>query len=164
MISSVKDKCFEQTFGFCSGDRDVQRCKQHLQTGWKVSFPLDNVHSHEKFYKAMDTFHTPLRDGWPHQNGWIFGKFPNGLWSGPPPLSWITKVFYQGFHQVVWPTPTQAAAHNQEREPDRSRVKTDDCLNVAADQNSWQLKVTAHSKFTVAQEKTVSFKSENGAP
>ena len=24
-----------------------------------------------------------IRDGWPHQNGWIFGKIPNGLW--PPP-------------------------------------------------------------------------------
>ena len=25
-----------------------------------------------------------LRDGWAHQNGWNFGKVPNGLW--PPPL------------------------------------------------------------------------------
>ena len=25
-----------------------------------------------------------IRKGWPHQNGWILGKVPNGLW--PPPL------------------------------------------------------------------------------
>ena len=25
----------------------------------------------------------PLREGWPHQNGWIFGRVPNDLW---PPL------------------------------------------------------------------------------
>ena len=27
-----------------------------------------------------------VRDGWPYQNGWIFGKIPNGLWPPPPPL------------------------------------------------------------------------------
>ena len=25
-------------------------------------------------------FSSVLRDGWPYQNGWIFGKVPNGLW------------------------------------------------------------------------------------
>ena len=34
-----------------------------------------------------------LRDGWPHENGWIFGKVPNGLWTPPHFRKIMLQIF-----------------------------------------------------------------------
>ena len=40
----------------------------------------------------------PLRDGWLHQNGWIFGRVPNGFW--PLPSLFILKKSCCKFVQI----------------------------------------------------------------
>ena len=44
-----------------------------------------------------------IRDGWPHQNGWILGKIPNGLWP-PPPHFWkiILRISRQKCVCSLW--------------------------------------------------------------
>ena len=44
------------------------------------------------FFNSIST----LRDAYPFQNGWIFGKVPNGLW--PPPH--FRKVMLQIFSEI----------------------------------------------------------------
>ena len=39
-----------------------------------------------------------VRDGWPNQNGWIFGKVPNDLWPPPPHFRKIMLRFFSGIH------------------------------------------------------------------
>ena len=41
---------------------------------------------------------TLLREASPHQNGWIFGKVPNGLW--PPPPSSFSENYVADFHSA----------------------------------------------------------------
>ena len=38
----------------------------------------------------------PQRDGWRHQNRWIFGKVPNGLWP-PQPTTYFWKIILHLF-------------------------------------------------------------------
>ena len=46
--------------------------------------------------KGSEKIGLGLRDVWPYQNGWIFGKIPNGLW---PPL--IFGKSYCGFRDKM---------------------------------------------------------------
>ena len=59
-----------------------------LHTGW-ASKSGHTSHCGPFYFSFLDSF----RDGWRHQNGWIFGKVPNGIC--PPPL--IFGKSYCGF-------------------------------------------------------------------
>ena len=70
---------------------------------WRISFQLKKNYSQVSAFEAtfsekqkccavqttqikvqwQNCLNWLIRDGWPYQNGWIFGKVPNGLW--PPP-------------------------------------------------------------------------------
>ena len=46
------------------------------------------------------TLDTELRNGWRYQNGWFFGKIPNGLW--PPPSPRFRKVMLHFFRKALF--------------------------------------------------------------
>ena len=78
---SIKDhyQCMI-SFGFFSLISDFEMLCPADGCGQQGKFCLSTRESREL---------APLRDGWPHQSGWIFGKVPNGLW---PSLSFSENL------------------------------------------------------------------------
>ena len=77
----------------------------------KLAFP-DSKLSAEKSTFCFQNFWLPFQSLWPqmalreayrYQNGWIFGKVPNGLWPPPPPH--FRKIILQIFWNIPWKYP-----------------------------------------------------------
>ena len=77
----------------CSG---INKCVNIIVQNIKLTSNVGPTRPEKKFPdkpspdKAhLIMFSLPLREDFPYQNGWIFGKVPNGLW---PPLPPIRKI------------------------------------------------------------------------
>ena len=53
------------------------------------------------FYVLKDIICSTVRDAFPFQNGWIFGKVPNGLWPPAPPS--FSESCVANFFWNSWP-------------------------------------------------------------
>ena len=76
-------------------------------SGFRVCFFNNCIEKNQNktHFEEGSSSHTSLRDGSGYQNGWIFGKVPNGRWPPPPPLRMvpISGNHVHAFH-TIWPS------------------------------------------------------------
>ena len=88
-------RCLKKHFGICCTHFE-NALLSSIWLRWEPWPPtLNQLAKLTQFYVNIDSIsfsvqkilyfglHVEYRDGWPHQNGWIFGKVTKGLW---PPL------------------------------------------------------------------------------
>ena len=79
--------------GSAGKDKNLNRDKwkwKKMEEKQAHDFPLGKLilsFNHMASRRLMDFLFVPFWEASPFQNGWIFGKVPNGLWPPPPSFS-----------------------------------------------------------------------------